>query len=214
VSVVFLAYNRREPLLVSLRKTLVESGYPRARLEVIVAGNASSDGTAKAVAREYPEVCVIRNSQNSGAPGWNRGFSVASGDFVLIVDDDAYLRPGALERAVLAAAAEHADLVSFSVVSSFDDSRRLNGDWQTGLLSYWGCAALISASALRALGGYDPNIFMWANEAELTMRLLDRGFRHLYLPEVHAVHIKERIVKFEPRGISSTRATTGTSPAS
>jgi hypothetical protein len=30
VSVAFLAYNRREPLLVSLRKTLVERGYPRA----------------------------------------------------------------------------------------------------------------------------------------------------------------------------------------
>ena len=102
VSVVFLAYNRREPLLVSLRKTLVESGYPRARLEVIVVDNASSDGTAEAVAREYPEVCLIRNSQNSGAPGWNRGFSVASGDFVLIVDDDAYLRAGALGSRVRA----------------------------------------------------------------------------------------------------------------
>jgi GT2 family glycosyltransferase len=199
VSVVFLAYNRREPLLVSLRQTLVQSGYPRARLEVIVVDNGSSDGTAEAVAREYPEVRLIRNSHNSGAPGWNRGFSVAGGDYVLIVDDDAYLRAGGLERAVLTAAAEHADLVSFSVVSSFDNSRRFNDDWQTGLLSYWGCAALISAPALRALGGYDPNIFIWANEAELTMRLLDHGFRHLYLPDVHAVHMKERIVEFEPR---------------
>ncbi|MGH2915021.1 MAG: glycosyltransferase family 2 protein [Solirubrobacteraceae bacterium] len=198
VSVVFLSYNRRQPLLESLRRTLVHSGYPPARLDVSVVDNASSDGTAEAVAREFPEVRVIRNPTNAGAPGWNRGFQTARGDYVLILDDDAYLRPGALERAVRAAIAQDAGLVSFSVVSSFDESRRLNDDWRTGLLSFWGCAALISAPALRALGGYDPRIFIWGNEVELTMRLLDHGFRHLHLPDVYAVHMKERIVAFEP----------------
>lgn len=199
MSVVFLAYNRREPLLVSLHRTLAEGGYPRARLEVIVVDNASTDGTAEAVARKFPDVRLVRNERNVGAPGWNAGFALASGDYVLILDDDAYLRAGGLERAVLAARTERADLVSFSVVSSFDEAHRLNDDWQTGLLSYWGCAALISSAALRTLGGYDPNIFIWANEVEFTMRLLDHGFRHLYLPDVYAVHMKKRIVEFEPR---------------
>jgi len=103
------------------------------------------------------------------------------------------------ERAVNAAEGERADLVSFSVVSSSDQAHRLNDDWQTGLLSYWGCAALVSARALRALGGYDPNIFIWANEVEFTMRLLDHGFCHLYLPDVYAIHMKERIVEFDRR---------------
>jgi GT2 family glycosyltransferase len=44
--------------------------------------------------------------------------------------------------------------------------------------------------ALDALGGSDPCIFIWANELEFTMRLLDRGFRYLHLPGVEAVHIK------------------------
>jgi GT2 family glycosyltransferase len=199
VSVVFLAYNGREPLLVSLRKTLFESGYPADRLEVIVVDNASTDGTCEAVAREFPQVRLIRNERNAGAPGWNKGFEVAGGEYVLILDDDAYLRPGGIARAVRAAVGEQADLISFSVVSSFDETCRLNDDWRTGLLSFWGCAALINAKALRVLGGYDPNIFIWANEVDLTMRLLDRGFRHLYLPDVCAVHMKERIVSFEPR---------------
>lgn len=199
VSVVFLAYNRRDALLVSLQRMLLDSGYPPERLEVIVVDNASTDGTAGAIARDFPQVRVIRNTHNAGAPGWNRGFAVAAGDYVLILDDDAYLRPGGLERAVRAAQAEHADLVSFSVVSSFDEAHRLNDDWRTGLLSFWGCAALVSAPALRALGGYDPDIFIWANEVDLTMRLLDHGFRHLYLPDVCAVHMKEPILVFEPR---------------
>jgi GT2 family glycosyltransferase len=199
VSVVFLAYNRRDALLRSLRQTLDESGYPADCLEVLVVDNASSDGTAEAVAEAFPGVRVVRNDVNLGAPGWNAGFALAHGGYILILDDDAYLPTGDLERAVRAAEQERAGLVSFSVVSAFERDRRLNDDWPTGLLSYWGCAALVSAEALRAVGGYDPNIFIWANEVDLTMRLLDRGFRHLHLPEVCAIHMKERIVTFDPK---------------
>lgn len=191
VSIVFLAYNRREQLRESLRRMLVEGGYPSDRLEVIVVDNASEDGTAAMVREEHPEVRLIENEQNEGAPGWNTGFRVARGDYVLILDDDAYLPPGGLEKAVVAAREEGADLVSFVVVSSFDEAYRFNDQYQTGLLSYWGCAALVSRAALDALGGYDPNIFIWANELDFTMRLLDRGFRHLFLPEVRAVHMKQ-----------------------
>lgn len=199
VSVVYLAYNRRHELLTSLHQTLHESGYPSSALEVIVVDNASADGTAEAVAEAYPGVRVVRNAENLGAPGWNAGFAIARGDYVLILDDDAYLETGDLERAARAAEEEQAGLVSFSVVSSFEAGRRLNDDWPTGLLSYWGCAALVRRDALQSVGGYDPNIFIWANEVDLTMRLLDRGYRHLHLPEVCAIHMKERIVTFDLR---------------
>lgn len=200
VSVVFLAYNRREQLLCALDEMLSHGGYPESRLEVLVVDNASVDGTAAAVEAAFPPVRLVRNESNLGAPGWNAGFAVAQGDYILILDDDAYLRPGDLERAVRAAEAERADLVSFSIDSSFDDERRFNDGWPTGLLSYWGCAALFSRDALRTLGGYDPYIFIWANEVELTMRLLDRGFRHLHLPTVHAVHMKKLPVGFSVHG--------------
>src|SRR5262249_59052591 len=111
--------------------------------------------------------------------------------------DAGYGPRGDLERAVLAASHEGADLVSFAVVSSFDESTPINDDWRAGLFSYWGCAALLSRRAVRTLGGYDPNMFMWTNEVELTMRLLDQGMRHLYMPDIRAVHMKERVTKFD-----------------
>jgi GT2 family glycosyltransferase len=199
VSVVFLAYNRRDALRESVTRMLRDSGYPRERLEVIVVDNASTDGTAAMLAEELPEVRVVSNEENLGAPGWNAGFRVAGGDYILILDDDAYLPPGGLQAAVGAAEAERAGLVSFTVVSSFAEDHRLNDDWQTGLLSFWGCAALVSRAAMNALQGYDPHMFIWGNELEFTMRLLDGGFRHLFLPDVVAVHMKEPITEFEPR---------------
>jgi GT2 family glycosyltransferase len=191
VSAVFVSFNRKDSLREALRRMTAESGYPADRLEVIVVDNASEDGAPAMVREEYPEVRLIALDHNGGAPSWNEGFRVAKGEYVLILDDDAYLLPGDLEKAVGAARDVEADLVSFTVVSSLDERSVFNEGYGTGLLSFWGCAALVSRRALDALGGYDPNMFIWANELEFTMRLLDEGFRHLFLPEVRAVHMKE-----------------------
>jgi GT2 family glycosyltransferase len=190
VSAVFLAHNRRDALHESLQQIMLDSGYPADCLEVIVVDNASTDGTPAMIRHDFPDVRLIETGSNLGAPGWNAGFAVAHGDYILILDDDAYLLPGGLELAVRAAEQEGASLVSFSVVSSEDRSYRFNDEWNTGLLSYWGCAALVDRAAVDQLGGYDPNIFVWGNELEFTARILDRGGPHLYLPDVVAVHMK------------------------
>jgi GT2 family glycosyltransferase len=190
VTVVFLVYNRREELRTSLRRMLVESDYERGRVDVIVVDNASSDGSADMVRDEFPHVELIRRSENVGVSGWNDGFARARGDYVLALDDDCYLPPDGLRRAVAEARAHEADLVSFGVTSSFDTSHRFDLVYRTGLLSFWGCAVLIRRAALQELRGYDPGIFVWANEVEFMLRFFDRGYRHLYLPEVVAVHMK------------------------
>jgi GT2 family glycosyltransferase len=200
VTTVFLAFNRRDQLRESLRRMQDESGYPAERLDLVVVDNASADDTVAMLADEFPAVTVVETGANLGAPGWNAGFRVARGDYVLILDDDAYLPPGTLEAAVRAAREQDAGLVSFSVISSFDEQYRFNDQYRTGLLSYWGCAALVSRAALDALGGYDPNIFIWGNELEFTMRLLDGGFTHLYLPDIAAVHMKEPVVELVWQG--------------
>jgi GT2 family glycosyltransferase len=170
---------------------LFESDYDPERVDVIVVDNASHDGSAAMVRDEFPQVHLIERATNVGAPAWNDGFAIARGDYVLILDDDCYLEPDGLRRAVTAAEAHAADLVSFKVVSTHDPSWVFSDRYPTGLLSFWGCAWLVRRSALEDLGGYDPEIFMWGNELDFTIRSYDRGYRHLYLPEVVARHMKE-----------------------
>jgi GT2 family glycosyltransferase len=191
VTIVFLVYNRREELRESLQRMLGDSDYPADRVDFIVVDNASEDGAAEMVEREFPDVRLIRREVNCGVSGWNDGFVVARGDYVLALDDDCYLPPDGLRRAVEAARAQSADLVSFGVRSSEKEDHRFDHRYRTGLLTFWGCAALIRGAALAELGGYDPEIFVWANELEFTLRLYDRGFSHLHLPDVVAVHMKE-----------------------
>jgi GT2 family glycosyltransferase len=191
VTIVFLVHNRREELRTSLRKMLEESDYPAERVDAIVVDNASDDGSAAMVREEFPHVRLIERDENVGVSAWNDGFAVARGDWVLALDDDCYLPPDGLRRAIAAAGERAADLVSFSVSSSFDPSYRYDlSAYRTGLLTFWGCAVLMRREVLASLGGFDPDVFIWAHELEFMLRFFDRGFRHLHMPEVTAVHMK------------------------
>jgi GT2 family glycosyltransferase len=190
VSIVFLVFNRRDELRESLRRMLRESGYPRGHIEVIVVDNASTDGSAEMVRNEFQEARVIASDRNVGVSGFNLGLAAATGDWVLALDDDCYLSPDGLGRAIAAAGERQADLVSFKVISTEDPSFAFTDSYKTGLFSFWGCAVLMRRQVIEALGGYDPEIFVWANELDFMLRFFDRGFRHLHLPEVVAHHMK------------------------
>ena len=190
VTVVFLVFNRCAELRESLRRTLFESDYPADRVDVIVVDNASTDESAAMVRDEFPQVQLIRRDRNVGVSGWNEGLAAARGDYVLALDDDCYLPPEGLGRAVAAAREHAADLVSFRVISTANPEFVFTDKYRTGLLAFWGCAVLMRREVVEALGGYDPEIFVWANELEFMLRFFDRGFRHLHLPEVVAQHMK------------------------
>jgi len=187
VVAIVVTRNRRELLEECLGAVLAQTHPPE---RVVVVDNVSSDGTPDMVRERFPSVDLVVNPENVGVAGWNAGFARGRGQLFLVLDDDCYIRGDALKRAVLGAREARADLVSFSVRSDVDATYYFNEDYHCGLLAFWGCAALISRRGVELTGGFDPNIFIWAHEAEFVARLLDGGLRHLYLPEVTAVHLK------------------------
>jgi GT2 family glycosyltransferase len=191
VTIVFLAYNRREELRESLQRMLLESDYEAECDDVIVVDNASTDGTADMLRKEFPQVQLIVRDENVGVSGWNDGLAQARGEWVLLLDDDCYLSGDGLSRAVRAAEAEQVELVSFKVASTENPGWVFSEKYRTGLFSFWGCAVLMRREVIEALGGYDPEIFVWANELEFLLRFYDRGFKHLHCPQVVAHHMKE-----------------------
>jgi len=97
LTVVIVSYNVRD----LLRRCLTEL---QARLagweaEVVVVDNASSDGTAEMVSREFPGVRVIANSENLGFPGPNnQAMRATDSRYVLLLNSDAFLGEHALEE--------------------------------------------------------------------------------------------------------------------
>src|SRR5207249_541570 len=71
------------------------------RLEVAVVDNASTDGAADMVAREFPEVILCRNLANLGfARANNQAAQRASGRYLFFLNNDTLVPPGALGRLI------------------------------------------------------------------------------------------------------------------
>ncbi len=68
--------------------------------ETIVVDNGSSDGTPDVVRELFPEATVIEQANLGLAAGWNAGMAAAAGRYALILNADAWLNEGSLERLV------------------------------------------------------------------------------------------------------------------
>lgn len=70
-------------------------------LEIIVVDNASTDGSVDMVQQEFPSVKVIINPERKGyGDSHNRAIEAASGNFILIFNEDMIVLPGALDTMV------------------------------------------------------------------------------------------------------------------
>lgn len=62
-------------------------------MEVIVVDNTSKEDEASIIANQYPQVKIIRSSQNLGfAGGNNLGIKEAKGKYLLLINNDTYFR--------------------------------------------------------------------------------------------------------------------------
>jgi GT2 family glycosyltransferase len=69
--------------------------------EVIVIDNASLDGSADIVRKQFPQVILIENDENRGfAPGVNQGMAVAKGRYVLVLNSDTIICDNAIEKTI------------------------------------------------------------------------------------------------------------------
>src|SRR5271165_4834303 len=99
VSVIIVSWNAREYLMQCLASLSTEED--RYRMEIIVVDNASSDGSADAVATCYPNVRLIRNTENLGfAKANNIGVAASRGRYLWFVNSDVKVLPQCVTRLV------------------------------------------------------------------------------------------------------------------
>ena len=96
LTVLIVSYNAKTHL-----KNCLQSLYQKTLhrpFEVIVVDNASTDGSLSLVKRDFPEVVAIGSPDNLGfAGGNNLGMREAKGDYLLLLNNDAFIKQGAVD---------------------------------------------------------------------------------------------------------------------
>jgi hypothetical protein len=100
LSVIVVTHNGREMALATLRSAIASAG--EISVEWFVVDSGSTDGTAHAVARTFPQVRVLGRPNRGFAAANNVGLERASGRYVLLLNPDVEIRSGRLDQLVAA----------------------------------------------------------------------------------------------------------------
>ena len=98
ISVIIVSYNTRDLTLACLASVFEQT---RSSIEVIVLDNASTDGSAEAIQRQFPRVTLLDYQANLGfAAGNNEAARHAHGEHLLLLNPDTVILDGAIDRAL------------------------------------------------------------------------------------------------------------------
>ena len=197
VCAVVVTFNRRELLLQCLDHLAAQRRRPD---EVLVVDNASTDGTAEALAGRS-DVEVLRLPANvGGAGGFERGMEEAYArghEWLWVLDDDTFAAPGCLEALLDGAGrAPRPPVVLSSVVRWHDDRLhpmnrpwlRLNRREEMVEAAVHGLAPIRAATfvstmfhrrAVERHGLPAGQYFIWLDDMEYTGRILRDGHGYL-----------------------------------
>ena len=188
LSFLISTYNRREVLLNTLEKLREVDRDSRLITEILVVDNASTDGTADAVASQFPEVRLFREKKNRGVSPKNVGLAEATGRFVIFLDDDSYPDANSVRTMIriFSGRSEVGLAIVFDVVLP-DGSHECKRLYPKVFI---GCGTGFRRDALADAGGLPENYFMQAEEYALSMRLLRRGWDVRRYDDLHVTHLK------------------------
>lgn len=96
LSIIVVSYNTSEMTLACLRSVVAETAVP---YDLIVVDNASSDGSAGAIAAEFPKIVLMAEQKNHGFAGANNlAAKRALGDYLLLLNPDTLILDKAIDR--------------------------------------------------------------------------------------------------------------------
>ena len=168
--------------------------YNKDDIRLVIVDNSSQDETV-AKCREYAaistlgEVKVIESGGNIGfGAGNNLGVKNGGSPFVFLLNVDTEIYSDAFTQIdrYIENAAE--DAVAFEMrqlpveMGKHYDPVTLETSWASG------AAVVIRRTAYEAIGGFDENIFMYADDIDISWRLRANGGKLLYCPLATVLH--------------------------
>lgn len=175
--------------------------------EVVLVDNASTDESVAWVRRNHPKVIVLENAENLGfAAACNRGGRYGTGRYVLLLNSDLTLLPGALEQLVLCMDAQPR-LGALSPLMHWPDGR-VQGPpmppWRRRRIRPvpmgWlpGTCLLLRRDALERIEWLDEAFFFYNEDIDLSWRLRKAGYKLACATRIHVRHHEGVATRSDP----------------
>jgi len=224
VTIIVVSYNTCDLTLDCLRSIYMQT--QGITYELIVVDNASTDGSAKAIATQFPNLKLIASETNLGfAQANNLAATEASGAYLMLLNPDTVVLDGAIQKLYAFAVANpqkkiyggrtlYGDLslnptscwrksslwslfcYAIGLTSIFKKNALFDpesyGAWQRDSTRevdvVTGCLLLIEKKIWDQLAGFDPNFFMYGEDADLCFRAVKFGARPVITPDATVIH--------------------------
>jgi GT2 family glycosyltransferase len=216
VSAVIATRNRREALEIVLDR-LAELPVD----EVLVVDNGSEDDTVERLRTRKGNVRVLAQDTNQGLSGRNLAVREASHELLLVLDDDAFPLPGAIELLAERFAENPRLAVAGGLVRDVDSNGRVLRSTELGTFDWWlragregeappegfpafffpEGAAMVRRTAYLQVGGYFEPFFHQAEGIDLSTRLLAAGWDVRYFPAARFDHLKAQSGRASDRAL-------------
>ena len=208
VTCVVLNWNGGKETLDCLRSVLASEGV---ETNILVVDNGSTDGSDREIARNFPQVTLLKNSSNVGvAAAWNQAMRWArqhNSAFLFFINSDATVEKDCL---ILLKEALLSNPYVAMVTPRILDGRTPNVVWYDGgYFNFFGdpvhaktvkddtiraedfatgCALLMRSEVSDKIGMFDETFFAYSEDADLSMRATKAGFTILHIPNAIATH--------------------------
>lgn len=193
LSVIIPAYNEEENISQTI-ESVVNSDYPKDKIQVILVDDGSNDGTLSvmhAYAKRYPKLVQVISKKNGGkGTALNAGLKEAKGELISTLDSDSYVVPDAFRK--MTGFFSDANVAAVTSVLKVANPKNFLQEMQRieylvtvfsrRLLSYLnavnvtpGPLSMFRAEVFRKVGGYDENNIL--EDQEMALRIQGHNYR-------------------------------------
>jgi GT2 family glycosyltransferase len=210
LSIVIPHWNAKQHLPTVLNSLKLQT---YANIEIIIADNASTDGSQEYIREYFPTVIIEQLATNQGFTGaCNAGMLIASGEFIALLNNDTEVDPHWAEEVVSAFERHPEAGFIASKMMLFDkrdhfhaagDFYRVDGQpgnrgvWQKDIgqfdreefvFSACGGSSIYRRSMLEDVGLLDDDFFFSCEDLDLAWRAQLKGYQCLYVPRAIVYH--------------------------
>jgi GT2 family glycosyltransferase len=200
--IIILSWDRVDDTLQSIESALAQRGVD-IRVCVIDQGTKPEDlERLKGFCSHDPRITLIVNALNTGVPGGrNQAIRLGSAPYVVALDNDAVFADADQVARAVAIAERNPDVAALAFrIMLFDQDADDPGCWVYNkdvanwagrwfeTIRFVGAGHLLQRRAFESVGGYDESLFFLHEELDLAFRLINRGMKIMYTPDVVVRH--------------------------